>query len=646
MRPNARLLLLFALGLSSSSNASLIDDLIQAFERAVTCGGCHALLVPLKGLAALGDKPFGDALATICSTLKLQDEDVCQGSIADGPGVILAKDLRAIDPFGQTATKMCNGILGACLSPPINAYTVPLPKAAPANPRNFTSQGNTPFQVVHFSDIHIDRQYTVGSEANCTKPICCRNFADHTGPVQIAAQPNGNRKCDTPSTLAQSLLDTINADHKFSIFTGDLVEAAVWAVTKDEVTNDIEAFNDQMGNTLNAPVYPAVGNHESAPVNSFPRNTTKGHAQDVQYVFDTTSAGWEARQFLFRAGRRVADSPLGRRDGLALLPQAKIISLNTVYWYKLNFWLYDTNDQQPDPNGILSFLVSQLQAAEDAGQRAWVIGHMPPGIPDTFDDQSNYYDKVVQRYKNTIAGQFFGHTHADEFEVAYSDYDKRTKENANSVVWIAPALTPRSGNPAFKIYDVDPDTYEIMDARVYSADVDAPDFQTKPNWDLLYSARETYGKLISPSIDTKDPLGPSFWHQVTEGFERDDEAFRTYDRFKKRVGPGQCVEESNGDNKSYEECKKVTICGLRAARSQNNCVVPKPGFHLSRRDLDAPGDTSGKTVVAPQECDSPVLGQVLQQLSVMGSLGKLDNPTKSLLKKKLEEVLPPEASRD
>lgn len=23
------------------------------------------------------------------------------------------------------------------------------------------------------------------------------------------------------------------------------------------------------------------------------------------------------------------------------------------------------------------------------------------------------------------------------------------------------------GNPAFKVYDVDPDTYEIMDARVY-----------------------------------------------------------------------------------------------------------------------------------------------------------------------------------
>lgn len=35
--------------------------------------------------------------------------------------------------------------------------------------------------------------------------------------------------------------------------------------------------------------------------------------------------------------------------------------------------------------------------------------------------------------------------------------------------------TRLGGNPAFKVYDVDPDTYEIMDSRVfvseYSADV-------------------------------------------------------------------------------------------------------------------------------------------------------------------------------
>jgi len=52
-------------------------------------------------------------------------------------------------------------------------------------------------------------------------------------------------------------------------------------------------------------------------------------------------------------------------------------------------------------------------------------------------------------------------------------------------MWIGPSLTPSStyllrlhtefnrsrsmiaGNPAFRVYDVDPDTYEIMDARVF-----------------------------------------------------------------------------------------------------------------------------------------------------------------------------------
>lgn len=72
-------------------------------------------------------------------------------------------------------------------------------------------------------------------------------------------------------------------------------------------------------------------------------------------------------------------------------------------------------------------MVEALQAAEDAGDRAWIIGHIPLGKEDTLVDQvgsrpdisiftqlypkSNYYDQVLQRYKNTIAGQFFGHSH-------------------------------------------------------------------------------------------------------------------------------------------------------------------------------------------------------------------------------------------
>lgn len=34
----------------------------------------------------------------------------------------------------------------------------------------------------------------------------------------------------------------------------------------------------------------------------------------------------------------------------------------------------------PDNSGMLRFLTDELQAAEDAGQRVWIIGHVLPGI--------------------------------------------------------------------------------------------------------------------------------------------------------------------------------------------------------------------------------------------------------------------------
>lgn len=40
-----------------------------------------------------------------------------------------------------------------------------------------------------------------------------------------------------------------------------------------------------------------------------------------------------------------------------------------------------------DPNGILAFAARELQAAEDAGQRAWIIAHMSPGNVDAILDQ-------------------------------------------------------------------------------------------------------------------------------------------------------------------------------------------------------------------------------------------------------------------
>ncbi|KAF9500773.1 hypothetical protein BDN71DRAFT_1440271 [Pleurotus eryngii] len=143
-----------------------------------------------------------------------------------------------------------------------------------------------------------------------------------------------------------------------------------------------------------------------------------------------------------------------------------------IYNLFQSLWIYDSDAPQPDPNGILEFLTGELASAERAGQRAWIIGHVP-----IVECQSNYYDQIVRRFHSTIAGQFFGHSHKDQFEITYSDYNHPSSLNAVSVALIGPELTPTSGNPVFKLYDVDCDTYEIMDVRVYFTNIPDPSFQ-------------------------------------------------------------------------------------------------------------------------------------------------------------------------
>ena len=83
-----------------------------------------------------------------------------------------------------------------------------------------------------------------------------------------------------------------------------------------------------------------------------------------------------------------------------------IVSLEFVFSFWLqttSFYLFDSDELQwglhlltinmywhigrPDPNGILAFAVQQLQIAENGGQRAWIIAHMPPSSPDALHDQ-------------------------------------------------------------------------------------------------------------------------------------------------------------------------------------------------------------------------------------------------------------------
>jgi sphingomyelin phosphodiesterase len=88
----------------------------------------------------------------------------------------------------RTSQLFCLTVFGLCPWPAVEAYTVEM-SAKPATSRPAPS-GETPIQVVHISDIHIDLSYEAGANYNCTKNICCRPYTS-TDSVGVTDYPAG-----------------------------------------------------------------------------------------------------------------------------------------------------------------------------------------------------------------------------------------------------------------------------------------------------------------------------------------------------------------------------------------------------------------------------------------------------------------------
>ncbi|BGP20186.1 hypothetical protein JCM10213v2_008321 [Rhodosporidiobolus nylandii] len=542
----------------------------------------------------MGDEPFVDLFVGFCSKLKIQDEDVCEGAVGQ-QAPIMAHALRSIELESPAMRSFCSTVFGLC---PLQDVTTrrmelpPLPVAAEPTlaaeegqrlARRDVAGGVGTFKVVHISDSHVDREYVAGTEANCTKVICCRNYdAGSTGPdVVNPASLFGEPKCDAPPSLLQTMFDAVELyapDRSFTIFTGDAVDDAVWEVTEESVTEDLHLWAADLAslnvsassgevNSTKPPSYPVIGNHDVAPVNGFPLASPPTSNSSAQWVYDASARDWE--KWIGSEAAEQVRTLSGCYSRVHPGTNLRIISVNTNYWYKQNFWLYDRSIPDWDPMGILTWLAQELDAAEKAGERAWILGHMPPGKADTLIDQSNLFDQIIQRYHRTIAAHFYGHSHAEEWEIAYPDYDQRTVENANG------------GNPVFRVYEVHNETYDVLDFTAYYTNLSASSFQTSPERVPYYSARKDYGSYLDPPHPDDAPLNATFWHRVTEVLEADDDAFQL---FNARLTRGGSVKKCKS-----RSCKAKRICMLRALRSQDGCnvITPKFSFRRRKRDLDA-----------------------------------------------------------
>ncbi len=164
------------------------------------------------------------------------------------------------------------------------------------------------------------------------------------------------------------------------------------------------------------PVYAALGNYDL-----YPEMYANG---DSSWNYDFLSSLWQENQWLDSTATRDVKThfgayPISNPPGM---PGLKIVSINTDFWYVDNIFNF-ANYSNPDPNCMLSFLASELEASEAASQRVWILGHVPSGYDSgsALPNPTALFQSTVVRFSpSTIAGIFWGHTHEDQVRLASS----------------------------------------------------------------------------------------------------------------------------------------------------------------------------------------------------------------------------------
>ena len=569
-----------------------------------TCGACIGRLAIGKSLSLVRPDLVPATFEKWCNDNKYASESTCATNYhrntveASTTGSNFADMLQLMDPYGYDGQLYCYyKDSGACPKP--KTPNVSLSHLWPAKQDKHkvapVSNGSDTFNVLHISDFHIELDYTVGAEVNCSTSMCCTphsinaksnasdssasnwnsfydgshyvdsNFSFVRGDklsnpfqgVSIPAPSFGHYHCDAPELLINSSLNNVvdfakeqKLDFEFAIFTGDLVDHDEIRFTDYKMTVKSEQYimRDMKSRLGDMPVYPVLGNHDTFPYGELAQegygfsNKDSWNADMLADIYE--DYGWLDRKQADYARHHYTGFSVNTKQGL------KVISLNSNAFYKKNHYCY-WNSTNPDSFGQWEFLIDELVESEKNDQRVWIITHIPP-ISDSLPLPSKIFGEIVERFSpSTIAGIFFGHTHLDQFNLLYAK-DVKSIDTIVNMAWIGQAVTPWvENNPAWRYYEVDSETFSIMNSFNYYSKLNetfANEGQ-EPEWLFEYSARDVYN-VTWPS---QAPLNASYWHLVAEKIKSDVSYRQLYENLAKRWSP-YVPDCSKGKNCQTDYC--------------------------------------------------------------------------------------------
>eukprot|EP01137_Pigoraptor_chileana_P002804 Opistho-2@42147 len=549
----------------SVSATAAAEDFRQALGLLPTkCGVCTTF-IHLVNDYIMSNKTLGELefiAVKLCNNVldnasKFKGPIVCPGLIAayTPPVVFIVLQLALVPEDVCTRLQFCSSPAQVKLASSlpveeseghrlVSGKVAPAPAPTSASPK---ADSTKVFRVLQLADMHVDAMYKENTNAHCGKFTCCR---ESEGPGTAGYW--GDYSCDLPIRTISHTLDFISKmDPRpdFIIWTGDNPPHDL-----SEESEESQLVASSVVGTLlrdhlsDFDIAPSLGNHEGFPANLYYQPTYKWLTDGLAEVW----SDWLPADAL-ATFREAGYYTMLVRPGL------RIVSMNTQYGYQENFY-FILNSDVPAVQKYYDWLNSTLLAAEAAGEKVFLVGHVPPGQPDAIESYGAFHRSIVTRFSKIIIAQTFGHTHLDQFEVIREKTGNTTSGDPVGVAFIAPSLTTYTNlNPTFRVYEFDDATLELLDFKQYymnmsrANEVAASEMAagtkplTPPTFELEYSARDAYG-LAS--------MAPSEWMRMSDRMATDDDLLATY--FKHR--------SSSARNDTCDIlCRRTIVCMTRSA---------------------------------------------------------------------------------
>ncbi|XP_054269796.1 sphingomyelin phosphodiesterase-like [Macrosteles quadrilineatus] len=332
--------------------------------------------------------------------------------------------------------------------------------------------------------------------------------------------------------------------------TGDLIAHNLWETTRKSNSKQIRdqgtSFQEHFKGTM---IFPVLGNHEPHPANVLAPldiNVPEYNGQWLYEVFyDSLCKDLppEAKTTFMKGGFYSVSPEEGFR----------VIGLNTMFGYCFNWWMIL---DPVDPADQLAWLVEELLEAERKKEKVHILMHGPPSEPDTLHVWSREYHRVMERFQDTVAAQFAGHTHKDQF---YLFYGQNTTADPYSVSWNGGSVTTYTdANPNYKVYHVNHQNYMVEDIDTYIYNLTEANLNQgkSPDWFKLYSFKDAYDL---PSLSYKD------LDDLVTKLAVDDRYFRKYNLYFYKNSDVAYEQDCTGS------CRQQQLCLIVSTANEIEC---------------------------------------------------------------------------